>query len=348
MTMKEIIPVIMDTSFNRLAMVDDYISIIWTSRYYTSGDFELVLDATKENLQIIAKDYFVVREDDDNVGIVEDIKITRDSFGQERMIVTGRFLQSILARRIIGAQTTVTGKLSACVETLIDENIINPVVASRQIANFTVQAYTVNTTMKAQYTGKNLLEVVSDICKTYGVGFKVTLNDNHEFVFQLYEGVDRTYDQSTNTWVIFSDTYDNLMSSEYEECYKNMATAVLVAGEGEGLERKTEWVSDGTTGLARREVFKDQRNIRSESGMTEEEYMELLQQSGLESLTKYTTAFTGTVYFDNITYKQDVNLGDLCVIENSRWGLSINSRLVEVIESVSESGQYTILPTFGT
>lgn len=346
--MKELLPVIMDTNFNRIAVIDDYTSFIWTSRYYQSGDFELAVDVTPEHVSLFRKDYYVVRDDDENVGIIEDITITRSDDGLEQMIVSGRFLQSILARRIIAAQTTVTGKISNCISTLITQNIINPSVASRQIANFKIQAYTVNTTMNAQYTGKNLLEIITDICKTYGIGFKVTLNENHEFVFQLYEGTDRTYDQQVNPWVIFSDTYDNLLSSQYEECYKNMVTAVLVAGEGEGEDRKTVWVTDGSTGLDRREVYKDQRNIRSNDGeITPEEYTKLLQESGKESLTQFTTAFTGTVYFDNVKYKQDVNLGDLCVIENSRWGLYINSRLVEVIESVSETGEYSIVPTFG-
>lgn len=346
--MEKMLPVIMDTDFNRLAVIDDYTSFIWTSRYYESGDFELVVDVNEKNMSLFRQDYYVVRDDDDNVGIVEDIVIQRDDDGLEQLIITGRFLDSILGRRIIAAQTTVTGKISNCINTLITQNIINPSVASRQIVNFTLGSYTINTTMQAQYTGKNLLEVVSDVCKTYGIGFKVTLNAQHQFVFVLYEGIDRTYDQNVNPWVIFSDQYDNLLSSEYEECYMNMATAVLVAGEGEGEDRKTQWVTDGATGLSRHEVFKDQRNIQSNNGqISTADYNKLLQEAGKESLTKYTTAFTGTVYFDNLTYKEDVNLGDLCVIENSRWGLSINCRLVEVIESVSETGEYTIVPTFG-
>lgn len=346
--MKQIVPVVMNSSFERLAAIDDYTSFIWTTRYYTSGDFELCIDATAENMALFVQDYFIVRDDDENVGIVEDIKIQHNDDASDMLIVSGRFLDAIIARRIIADQTTVTGKVSACIEKLLEDNIIDPDIAARQIDNFTIDSYTVNVNMQAQYTGKNLLETISGICETYGIGYKVTLNDDHEFVFQLYEGVDRTYDQNVNPWVIFSDKYDNLMSSEYEENYQDIATAVLVAGEGEGLDRKTAWVTDGSTGIARHEVYKDQRNIRSDDGeITEEEYVQLLEESGKESLTKYTTAFAGTVYFDNIEYKQDVNIGDLCVIENTRWGIYINSRLVEVIESVSESGDYSIVPTFG-
>lgn len=346
--MKQILPVVMNDQFERLAVIDDYISFIWTTRYYSAGDFELCVDVNAKNMSLFVKDYYVVRDDDDNVGIIEDIVIQRDDDGNEMLIVTGRFLASILGRRIIAAQTTVSGKISACISTLINENVISPSVADRTIPNFVLGTYDTSQTMRAQYTGKNLLDTISGICETYGIGFKVTLNASNQFVFTLYEGVDRTYDQSENPWVIFSDKYDNLLSSEYEENYRDVVTAVLVAGEGEGEDRKTAWVTNGDTGLARHEAYKDQRQIQSDDGeISDAEYTELLQESGKESLTQYTTAFTGTVYFDNITYKEDVDVGDMCVIENSRWGIYLNSRLVEVIESVSESGEYSIVPTFG-
>lgn len=348
MVMEKMLPVIMNDQFERLAVIDDYSSFIWSTRYYTSGDFQLMVNVNKTNMQLFQKDYFVVRDDDENTGIIEDIQIQRNEDMNEVFVVKGRFLDAIIARRIIAVQTTVNGKVSACIEQLLTENIINPSISDRKIANFVISTYEINTTMHAQYTGKNLLDTISDICRTYGVGYKVTLNADHEFVFQLYEGIDRTYDQNVNSWVIFSDTYDNLLSSQYEENYKDMANAVLVAGEGEGLDRKTLWVTDGSTGLSRHEIYKDQRNIRSDDGeITEDEYEELLEESGKESITKYTTAFTGKVYFDNIKYKQDINVGDLCVIENSRWGIYMNTRLVEVIESVNEAGEYSITPTFG-
>ncbi len=348
MIMNQIMPIIMDTNFTKLAIIDDYISLIWTTRYYASGDFELCVNASKNNFELFKKDYFIYREDDENVGIIEDIKIQRNEDGQEILIVTGRFLASILERRIIAVQTTVSGSISDCINQLITENVINPSIAARKIDNFILGSYSISETMQMQFTGDNLFDAISKLCETYSLGFKVTLNAQNQFVFSLYEGIDRTYDQSVNPWVIFSDKYDNLLSSEYEENYKNIATAVLVAGEGEGLDRKTMWITDGVTGLSRHEVYKDQRDLQSNNGeISDAEYNKLLQEAGKEQLTSYVAAFTGNVYFEGITYKEDINVGDLCVIENSRWGIYMNSRLVEVIESVSESGEYSIVPTFG-
>lgn len=494
--MNKIYPVVMDNNFNRLAVIDDYVSLIWTSRYYSAGDFELCVAVTPENMTLFSVNYYICRDDDENVGLVENIKIQRTEDGQELLIVTGRFIVALLGRRIIAKQTTVSGTISNCINQLLYQNVIEPSLDARRISNFNVGYYSISQTMQAQYTGKNLLETICAICETYKIGLKCTLDSSNNFIFELYEGVDRTYNQAVNSWVIFSDKFDNLLSSSYEENYSSIATAVLVAGEGEGLDRKTAWVSSsyeeigsnilsntdvsaynlsaynytdgvytctktanygglqinttdlltagdvyvvkykiqktsgelisigghnaaftqytftvdgnsagsyqngyvlsddtnvheviytgrfsgtgsnlnfyiqpnrgtttevsfkvtdleiytsqGTIGLDRYEVYKDQRNLQSNDGeISDQEYQALMQESGEESLSKYTTAFTGTVYFDNIKFKEDVNLGDICVIENSRWGIRVNSRLVEVIESVNESGDYSIVPTFG-
>lgn len=344
----QILPIIMDTSFNKLCTLDTYTSFIWTSRYNTCGDFEIAIEVSSKNIQYLRKGYYVLREDDENVGIIEDIQISHTEEGADTMIVSGRFLSSILGRRIIATQTTVNGTLSDSIYKLLNENIINPSIASRKIANFKRGDYAIATRLQAQYTGDNLLETISKLATTYGFGYKVTLNKSNQFVFQLYEGLDRTYNQSANKRVVFSDEYDNLIASRYEENYKNIVSAVLVAGEGEGLDRRTLWVNTDATGLDRYEDYKDQRQLQSDDGqITPEEYNKLLKEAGEESLTTYTTAFTGKAYFGDVKYKTDVNLGDIVVINNSKWGISVNSRIVEVIESVNEAGEYSILPTFG-
>lgn len=343
------LPILLDSSFNKLAYIDDYISFIWTTRYYEPGDFELCVSASAANFSLFQRDRMIYREDDENYGLIENIKIQRDDDGQEMIIVSGRFLASILGRRIIAEQTTLSGTIYSCIQTLLEENVISPDVAARTMSLTIEYTPTVGQdTMEAQYTGDNLLEVITDICRTNGIGFKVIHDQYNQYLFELYEGKNRTYQQSANDIVVFSDEYDNLLSSEYEENYEGIATSVLVAGEGEGLDRKTLWVTDGSTGKDRYETYLDQRQIQSNDGeITPTEYNKLLRQAGREAMTSYTKAFTGEVYFGNLTYKTDVNVGDICVIQNNNWGIYINSRLIEVIESVGETGEYSIIPTFG-
>lgn len=343
-----IIPIILNTNFERIGMIDDYSSLIWTSRYYQCGDFEIVVPIDSAHIDLLQKDFYVVRDDDENVGIIEDIQIEQSEDQKEQMIIIGRFLSSILGRRIIATQTQLSGTVSAGIASLINDSIINPSVLARKIDNFEIKTTLFADRLDAQFTGKNLLAAVEDTCQTTHIGFKTTLNGNI-FCFELYRGLDRSYNQSENPWVVFSDEFDNLLSSKYTQTASTQITDVLVAGEGEGLDRKMLWVSkDNNIGLDRYELFQDQRNLSTNNGsVSDEEYKKQMQEEGLEQITTITQVFDGTVYFDNIKYKSDVNLGDVVVIENKRWGVHINSRLIEVIESVDESGIYQIVPTFG-
>ena len=347
------IPIICNTAFEKLAILDDFVSFIWSSRYNSVGDFELVLNMNDVALNYIKKGYYLLREDDEHVGIVENIKIDVNADGDEQMIVSGRFIESILARRIVAEQTQFNEqKVSDVIYGLIDDAIVNPDDDTRKIAQFINGTYEVAATITCQFTGKNLLDVIQNLCEEYHLGFKITISDTlipKAFNFNLYQGTDRTYNQSVNPYAVFSDKYDNLLTAEYLESYENLVTDVLVAGEGEGTDRKTAWASKATnTGLNRYEMYKDARNMSSDEGyISDEEYTASLVAEGMESITEYTQAFSGQVDFTNVKYKTDINLGDLCVIECSKWGININARLVEVIESINEQGVYTITPTFG-
>ena len=68
--------VMVNRQFERIGLIDNA-HVIWTSRYYKCGDFELYMPATQRNLDLLYKSYFVVRdEDEDNAGVIEDIKMT--------------------------------------------------------------------------------------------------------------------------------------------------------------------------------------------------------------------------------------------------------------------------------
>lgn len=342
-------PTILSADFTRIAEVDDFISFIWTTRFYTCGDFELCADISRADILVIGN--YVQRKDDNHLGIIETIKYQMDEEHNEMIIASGRFLPSILARRVISTQTQISGLVAECIKALIDENAIAPTVAARQIPGLTFTSSVTSTEeMDAQYTGENLLDTVSSICKTYGIGFDCTLGDNNDFDFLIYEGVDRSYNQSENPYVIFSDQYDNLLTSEYDEDFSSYVTDVLVGGEGEGINRTMIWsAKDTQSGLNRYESFLDASSaVSNDSIITQETYEAQLEGLGLEQVTEYTTAFSGEVDFTGVELGKDINVGDICSVENTRWGMFINTRLVEAIESVSEDGTYSAIPTFGT
>ena len=347
--MEKMIPIIMDQHFNRLGLIDNYISFIWTARYYTCGDFVLTVDVNAKTKEWLKKDYYVLRDDDDHVGIIEKVEIEVREDSQEIVTISGRFLSSLLGRRIIADQTQLNTTVSNGIYTLVNDNAIMPALEVRKIPSLKIGNFTYPDRLQVQYTGQNLLETVEEICETYGLGFKTVLTKTNDMVFQLYKGEDRSYAQTVNPYVVFSDHAGNLISSKYSEDYTETISDVLVAGEGEGIERKKLWVAKGShSGLERYEYFHDRRDLSTNNGeISLADYQKQLKEAGLEAITEVTTVFEGTVDFKSVEYKKDVFLGDICVTEYTGWGIGINGRLVEVIESMNETGEYSINPTFG-
>ena len=345
----QMLPIIANTSFKRIGTIDDYVSFIWSRRYFAAGDFELTVAISAENTELLQKDYYIMRDDADDVGIIENIKLGESADGNQLMTVSGRFLVSILARRIIATQIQVSGTVENCVKQLINANAIAPNVAARRIPNLQYGTFTnAAKTMQQQFTGQNLLEAIQEICESNGCGLRIILTNDNKFSFYLYDGVDRSYNQETNPYVIFSNEFDNLDSSEYQESYESIITDVLVAGEGEGTARKTVWASKANnSGLNRYESYQDARNSSTNDGeISDAVYYDQLRAEGKESITNFAQAFAGEVNWNNYDLGNGVDIGDIVVIENTRWQIGMNARIIEIIESVNESGVYSAIPTF--
>lgn len=342
---------VLDKQLNIVDVIDSYNSIIWTNRYYECGDFELYLSATPSLVYTLREDYYLIREGhEENAMIIETIQITTNEEDGNYLTVSGRCLKSIFYRRIIWSQTQVNGLIENCISTLINQNVISPSDVNRRISNVSL-GYLVptNTIMTAQYTGDNLGETITSICQSYGLGWGVSLDlENKSFIFSLYSGVDHSYNQDKTPWVIFSNEYDNLLSTEYGFSKTDYANVAKVAGEGEGLARKNITVGEAQ-GMERYESFVDARDVSSNEGeISDDEYYLQLAEKGNEKLaeTVKTESFSGEVIEYQYAYGQDYSLGDIVEVVNE-YGMMAVSRITEVIESEDESGIYTI-PTFST
>lgn len=345
---------VLNESFEIVGIIDEYISCIWTTRYFTYGDFELYVSADEELLDLLQTNRYLVRENNideagyHNVMIVRNREVTTDTENGDHLIVTGYSLKSIINRRIIPNQTVLSGEVVSCIQQLINENIINPDINARKVNNliFGINSIINTYTMKQQITGKNLGEAITDICTTYGYGYDVYIN-NGNFVFYVYEGANRSYGQTTNPYVVISSKYDNLLSSDYQVKMDDFANVAVVAGEGEGTARKK--VTVGTAqGLERYEVWVDSRNTSTNDGeISDEEYTELLIQEGEEKLSELqpTTSFSGEIDSTiNYVFNQDYFLGDIVQVEND-YGIRAKTRIIEIIESEDDTGS-SIIPTF--
>lgn len=347
---------VLDTGFNTVAHLDDYMSSIWTDRYCGYGDFEFYTSMDNAIFASAPKNYYLWSDISEHLMIIEERTITTDVESGNHLQITGRSLESILERRIIWVQTILTGNFQNGIQKLLNENVISPSIAARKIDNFIFESSDdpaiTGLTIDAQFTGDNLYEAIVSLCSQNGLGFKITLNENNQFVFKLYKGSDRSYNQTENPYVVFSPDFENIVNSNYFESNQDYKNVALVSGEGEGSARKTSAVGDAS-GLERRELFVDARDISSETEegtLTDEDYTKLLTQRGNNKLAEYkeTTDFEGEVDTSQMfVYGEDFFIGDIVQITNE-YGIEQEVRVDEMIFSDDTSQGITMIPTFTT
>lgn len=353
---------VLDQSFNLVGVVDDYISVIWRPAYYDVGDFELYINATSEAVALLQKNRYLVRESDitvdksgnvtyTNVMIIKNFILTTSAEEGDRLTYTGRELKHLLHQRIVWKQTRMNSKVEYGIRRLVTENAISPTDPKRVIPDLVLGAEAgLMDSMDKQVTGKALDEAITDICATYGYGWEIFIY-NSSLVFIVYQGVNRSYSQTGQPYVVFGDEFDNILNSEYQLQSEQYANTTLIGGEGEGTERIMTTVGAENSGLDRYETFTDasgiSQNKDSEDEITLEEYLLLLEEAGKENLAALaiTEGFSGEVLSDvTFKYGEDFYIGDTVTVKN-RYGISKDVLVLSAIESDDETGA-KLIPQF--
>lgn len=342
---------VLDKEFNVLSpIVDQYDSLIWTDRYNSYGDFELCTFPEKMIFDLLQKDRYLRINNSEHSMIVEDVETITDSENGNTIQFTGRSLESILYRRIIWSHAVFSGTVKEVIKQILNENIISPSDSSRKIPNFVFQDTELATmsseTIEVQFYGSYVYDAIESLCKSNDLGFKVILSEDNQFIFSLYEGVNRSYDQFENVYVVFSPQFDNLVDTNFVTSTKDYKNVALVSGEGEGDDRKTTTISENDqtySGLDRREMFVDARDISStvEDGtISAEDYNNLLVQRGKEKLAEAIVynCFEGEIdSMQTFVYGKDFFTGDIIQLVDD-YGNESKSRVTEVVISQDETG----------
>ena len=339
---------VLDNEFNQIALIDDYKSLIWAKRYSKFGDCELYVRACKEYQAILEEGHYLVRNNDNMVCRIESVELDTSTEEGDYHIAIGRDCRNILNQRVVWDQTNYTGTVENYIRKLVTDNVITPSVAARTIDRIILgDSAGLTDRITEQVTYAPLGEKIVELCNAYNYGTRMKMNDDNRLVFEVYKGIDRSYSQEENDYVVFSPEFDNVISSKYITDHSNVKNVAVIAGEGEGVNRRR--VTYGTSsGLDRYELYVDARDVSSqvEEGQTID-YDAMLTARGIEALAEYgtTISFEGEVE-PNYSYKYgvDYDLGDIVQVINV-YGISASARITEVIETFDEEG-YSVIPTF--
>jgi hypothetical protein len=360
-----------------IGIIDAAESIIWEQQYYDTGNFEVYCHASSINQQLLQLGNYVTRTDNENIGIIESVEIKFEVENGLMITASGRFAKSILDRRLIyniSGHTiypiVFSGNLETAVRNLVSSNIINATDSSRNI-NFIelgtvagiTDIITSNTGESAdkQTSYANLLSYTDNLLREYHHGAKMILDEStKKLQYAVYTGMNRSNGNTDgNNPIVFSQDFDNLISSDYQISNMEWKNAALIGGQGEGTERFCVLMVDSTqTGINRREVFIDsssqsktyKNNSDQEVEYTDSEYTQLLITDAMQKISEFKEieSFSGEIDITNSIYKfnRDFYLGDLVTIQDNQIGVYQTVRIIKATEVQDDNG-YILSVEFG-
>lgn len=322
-------------------IVDDASSIIWTRRYDTPGEAQIVAPIADNNLRLFQRGNLVSFRGATEAAVIEDREI-REDYRERKMTIRGRFLSSYMDRRLIRPTFKFSGLVEVAMRSILTNAYPIPLVELGELQGFT-------DTVKFQATYKDLLKYETKLARCAGLGFRFRPDfTGKRIVFEVYRGVDHSLSQADRPRVVFSDSYCNLNNVTFRDNDQKLKNVFYIGGQGEGADRVYASYGDAT-GLERRETFIDARDVQQEEGTSAEEYEQLLIQRGIEKSKDSIVSSSfdcETLPTMNFRYKEDYDLGDVVTVQKEDWGLSADLRITE-IQEVYERGSVNIVPTLG-
>ena len=350
-----------DGTFDNIGEVNRFSSLIWPDKYNGYASFELWAPINDENREFFKKGN-IIWCGGNNAAFIEIVKSKVDDDGVETFNVKGRTLEMLLTTRIIWGTYNASNKNSSTVMyDLVYQNFVRPSDYRRRIPFLELGTDNhIGKRITFQKTGGDVYTTLQEIASEADLGFNVLFKPKEKkLIFEVVEGVDRTVNQDTNDPVEFSSDLEDILTSEYytnDQDYKNVA---LVMGEGEGSNRKKEISGNGySSGLLRREMFVDARDLQSSSTseggqqvtLSPEEYKQALINRGNSKLAecRVVETFESRIrVLGDVQYKYGVDFfkGDKVTVIDKRLGVEISARITEVEEDFDK--EYKMYITFG-
>ena len=347
---------VLDDYLVRDSVVDSYFSFIWSERVSSLGDFELVVANTNEAKNLLAIGKRLGINESKRVMVIETHEAKVDDEGRNVLTITGRSLESILMERIAwnnataGSETkpkwVITGTPAEAARWIFYQVCVVGAMSPSDIIPFYVTGTTYPADTIAESPDSVVFELeigtvyerIKDICDQYKMGFRLYKGpDDSKLYFNIYQGNDRTTQQSVLDPVVFSPSLDNLAKIQELTSVENLRNVAFVYSKTKSIFVYTDGTDSSTSGFARRVLYVDATSVEE---TTEPNLTKILTQKGYEALAKNRsiTAFDGEIsQADQYTYGLHYELGDLVEMQ-SGFGVTNNMRVTEQIFVSDENG----------
>jgi hypothetical protein len=345
---------VMDSGFNVVSIWDHYYSLVWAERYIEVGDFELELPISMLGDPGLENGFFITSPETFIVMIIGNIKVERDDEVGDKITVTGYCCKDTLRWRATSQPLSLlNADVRATFISLLADHFTVPTDTNRKFPNFIGRTSLMNadsTLDDLYYTGdfkpQEVYSIMKEMAEYYSLGIKVDFQaSNPRLRANLYTGVDHSYEQTDNPFVVFSDDFDNLVTSLHFISKQDSKNVCMVDfGEDHYAANGYMWLGEPTapSGYFRREGVTQGEFISTGPGTWSwsDGNLYLLDKREVGVFDGEVNIMSGSF---NYGYGADFDLGDIvqCVIN----GINKRARVMEVVRSYTEEGP-TIYASF--
>lgn len=354
----------LDALFRRIHVIDRFISLIWTERFNTFGDFQLDIYSEYDTRSILVPDTYLAMSESNYIMRIESFEDDVDAQGARILIIKGRSMEAILLDRVakdststltVSPQWTITNPPATiarkifhdiCVTGILNVGDIIPCVEGTFLPASTIvepiDPITVNIKPTTVYDA-----VAVQLCATWELGMRFLRKDSTgQIYFDIYSGNDRTSGQTALTPIIFAPQLDNLQNTK-ELTTIDKSKNVAYVFSPNGFEMVYPYSVDPTVeGFERRVLVVDASDITSTSVP---DVPAALIRRGNDALSAARTyqGFDGEISQNSqYVYGRDYSLGDVVEMQNID-GVANQMRVTEQI-FVQDSTGVRSYPTLTT
>lgn len=315
----------------------------------------LTIKGTKENIEKLQERNILVCQDDikDNLSVgyyIETFEYV-DEFKSEIYVICPS-LNRFLNKRTVYEQVYFSGRPEQLMQWAVNVSAVNPTNTNRVLPlleidySKTFDLPIINEAIK----NAQLDDFCYDICRRYKLSYDLLIDiENQKMIFTVWQGLDRSANQTTNEIIQFSKEFENVIKQDYVKSSENYRSTIYVKGEEtETTPAIIEVVNNEFSGHDRYEMLLDSSLSRSstdgEGGeivLSEAQYKAALNGEGRNELTNHTrveTLDTEVNVFSNKVFGVNYYVGDIVSIINEDLGLELHTRIVGAEITENRSG----------
>lgn len=341
-----------DNKYELIGQIDEIESLLIVYKYVSVSTFTLTVPYTPQVSSYLQVNNMLTIHSPETLGVenTEPFIITtkklEESNGVVTLQVSGKNPLFWLTKRQCLLPnygfTDTTPEVIA--KTYVANNCAQYAPTQRQYPNLTtapVQGLGTPITFTNTEDYPTILEVCETVLNARNLGQNVTFNlSTQTFQYNVFNGTDRTINQSQNSAVVFSPNLNNLQSQSYTHSISNFANVVYVYGQ---IGDTTETVIVGEASGFNRYETSTSGTLEQGSAvtLTKNNYKEVFTVIGENTLVTQaeTKNLIGTIQLSSdFQLNIDFSLGDSVTYLNNEWGIQENVMIRELRLQYSTNG----------